>query len=249
MKKQALFTDPLEDPMNNSLSVSGSQEGTGRNSQSQSSQGAKKDSAKVKSLKFEVAFDGNDPLNSQPQPPPPPAPVPDIETPTISKKANLMIRLEDEIRIVASIHDAAKRLTTGSIYSVLVDISKTGTLDIGVKDLNENVLAVSLLKRENNKPGAGEAAGIRLGDVIFGVNFIPTREGSKTLISIIRMETEKRKKFIHIQAWRCHQLCSDDIPGYQFPRANDMFIHSYSLFRTKVFNEWERWNFVEILLR
>jgi hypothetical protein len=90
--------------------------------------------------------------------------------------------------------------------------------------------------------------GIRLGDVIFGVNFIPTREGSKTLISIIRIESEKKKKFIHIQAWRCHQLCSDEIPGYVFPRANDMFVHSYSLYRTKVFSDWERWNFVEILL-
>jgi hypothetical protein len=90
--------------------------------------------------------------------------------------------------------------------------------------------------------------GIRLGDIIFGVNFIPTREGSRTLISVIRIETEKKKKFIHIQGWRCHQLCSDAIPGYHFPRANDMFVHSYSLLRNKVFSEFERWNFVEILL-
>lgn len=80
------------------------------------------------------------------------------------------------------------------------------------------------------------------------MNFIPIREGSKTLISILRMETEKKKKFIHVQAWRCHQLCSDEIPGYQFPRANEMFVHSYALLRTKVFTDWERWNFVEILL-
>lgn len=91
--------------------------------------------------------------------------------------------------------------------------------------------------------------GLRLGDIIFGVNFIPVREGSKTLITIVKLETEKKKRFIHIQGWRCHQLCSDPIPGYLFPRANDMFVHSYSLFRAKVFSEWERWNFVEILLR
>jgi len=32
-------------------------------------------------------------------------------------------------------------------------------MDIGVKDLADNILAVSLLKRENNIPGAGEVAG------------------------------------------------------------------------------------------
>jgi hypothetical protein len=204
---------------------------------------------KAKSLKFTVPYTGEDPLtllggeNKEKE---------KSERDSfahVTKKANLTIRLEDEARIISSIHDASKRLTSGSIYSVVVDVSETGTLDIGVKDLNENVLAVSLLKRHNDRPGAGEAAGIRLGDVIFGINFIPAREGSKTLISIIRMETEKKKKFIHIQGWRCHQLCSDEIPGYQFPRANDMFVHSYNLFRTKVFNEWERWNFIEILLR
>lgn len=90
--------------------------------------------------------------------------------------------------------------------------------------------------------------GIRLGDVIFGINFIPTREGSKTLLTVIKLETEKKKRFLHIQAWRCHQLCSDDIPGYMFPRADDMFIRGYDLFQSKVFSDWERWNFIEIIL-
>lgn len=75
------------------------------------------------------------------------------------KKENLTIRLEDEIRIVAAMSSAAKKQTTGSIFSVVVDISKTGTLGIGVKDLNDNILAVSMLKRENNQPGPGEEAG------------------------------------------------------------------------------------------
>lgn len=90
--------------------------------------------------------------------------------------------------------------------------------------------------------------GIRLGDVIFGINFIPTREGSKTLITVIKLETEKHKKFLHIQGWRCHQLCSDPIPGYLFPRADDMFVRGYDLAMSKVFNDWERWNFIEIIL-
>ena len=46
-----------------------------------------------------------------------------------------------------------------------------------------------------------------------------------------------------------HQLCSDSIPGHLFPRADDVLVQAYSLVRTKVFNDWERWNFVEIILR
>lgn len=87
-----------------------------------------------------------------------------------------------------------------------------------------------------------------MGDVIFGINFLPVREGSKTLINVIKGDAEKKKKFLHIQGWRCHQLCSDEIPGYVFPRADEMMVQSYALFKSKVFSEWERWNFVEILL-
>lgn len=77
---------------------------------------------------------------------------------TITKE-NLTIRRDDEARIVTALHSASKKQTTGSIYSVVVDLSKTGTLGIGVKDLTDHVLAVSMLKRENCTPGAGEDAG------------------------------------------------------------------------------------------
>lgn len=82
-----------------------------------------------------------------------------VDAPPKTRKANLTIRHEDETRIVSSLQDAGKKLTSGSLYTVVVDISRTGTLDIGVKDLTDNVLAISLLKRENNIPGSGEAAG------------------------------------------------------------------------------------------
>lgn len=96
-----------------------------------------------------VAFEqADDPLSFKPPP----------ET-VKPKKANLSIRLEDEARIISGLHNAAKKQTTGSIYSVIVDVSRTGTLDIGVKDLSDNILVVSLLKRQNDKPGAGEEAG------------------------------------------------------------------------------------------
>lgn len=77
----------------------------------------------------------------------------------IKKKANLTIRPEEETRVVLALQKAAKKQATGSLFSVVVDISKNGTLDIGVKDLPENLLVVSLLKRGNGVPGAAEEAG------------------------------------------------------------------------------------------
>jgi len=175
----------------------------------------------------------------------------DYDTTTIAQSSvveNLAIKKADEIRIVASLYNAARKQTTGSIYSVIVDISETGTLSIGVKDLKENVLAVSMLKRLDTRPGPGEAAGIRLGDIIFGINFIPTRNGSQTLIEVLKSEVKRGKKHIHIQGWRCMQLCSDEISGFRFTRADEVIVQAYALFRSKVFSNWERWNFIEILL-
>jgi hypothetical protein len=152
------------------------------------------------------------------------------------RRENLTIRKEDEARVVASMHNAARKQTSGSIYSVVVDISRTGTLGIGVKDLTDQVLAVSMLKRENGIPGAGELAGIRLGDVIFGINFVPAREGSKTLIGVIKKEVGRIQgcSHVHIQGWRCAQLCSDPLLGYHFPRADDVIVQAYALVASKV---------------
>ena len=166
----------------------------------------------------------------------------------VQRTENLTIKKADEIRIVASLYNAARKQTTGSIYSVIVDISETGSLSIGVKDLKENVLAVSMLKRVNTRPGPGETAGIRLGDIIFGINFIPTRNGSHTLIEVLKNEVKRGKKHIHIQGWRCLQLCADEISGFRFTRADEVIVQAYALFRSKVFSDWERWNFIEILL-
>ena len=51
---------------------------------------------------------------------------------TTIKKECLSIRVEDEVRIVTSLASAARKQATGSVFSVKVDISKTGTLGIGV---------------------------------------------------------------------------------------------------------------------
>lgn len=167
---------------------------------------------------------------------------------TKNKKLNLSIRSDDETRIVNSLNSAAKKITSGSIFSIVVNISINNTLDIGVKDLQNDLVTVYRLKRTYDLPGAGESAGIRLGDIIFGINFIPLRNGSKTLMEILTNEIKKKKKFIHIQAWRCHQLCSDPIPGYQFYKLNDMFLQSYSLYKNKILNNNSRWNLIQILL-
>ena len=102
------------------------------------------------------------------------------------KLESLTIRVADEARIVSAMVSAARKQTTGSVFSVRVDISGNGALGIGVKDLGDagSLLSVSMLKRADGKAGASELAGVRLGDVIFGINFQPTREGSKTLLQV-----------------------------------------------------------------
>ena len=176
------------------------------------------------------------------------SPPPPVADPGRKKSESLTVRPEDEIRVSASLVEAAKKHATGGIFSVKIDMRKTGTLGIGVKDLPDKLLVVSMLKRTNSQPGAGESAGIRLGDVIFGINFVPTREGSQTLLQVMKLEASKGKKTLHIQCWRCHQLCIDPLPGSLFPRADDVIVQAHELFRTKVLSDWERWNFIEILL-
>ena len=67
-------------------------------------------------------------------------------------------------------------------------------------------------------------------------------------IELCEKDHKYHRPVITLQCWRCHQLCSDPIPGRLFPRADDVFVQGYSLFRSRVLSEWERWNFNEILL-
>ncbi len=84
-------------------------------------------------------------------------------------KAGPLDTTESE-KLITYIKEAAKKLITGSVYSVKVDISKpsvVGALGLGVKDLSDKLVVVSLLKRTddlNPEIGAGELAGIRLGN-------------------------------------------------------------------------------------
>lgn len=83
-------------------------------------------------------------------------------SPTVTMEC-LSIRLADEVRIVSAMVDAAKKKTSGSIFSVKIDISRVTSLSIGVKDLQDSMLVVSMVKRSNGFPGAVEQAGVRLG--------------------------------------------------------------------------------------
>mmetsp|Transcript_2588 Transcript_2588/g.4712 ORF Transcript_2588/g.4712 Transcript_2588/m.4712 type:complete len:1040 (+) Transcript_2588:154-3273(+) len=184
---------------------------------------------------------------------------------------NLMLRVSDEVRVTAALVDSSKKRKTGSVFSVEVNMVE-GEMGLGVKILKNNVLVVSMLKRHNHMMGPGEAAGLRLGDIVFGANFKPCLEGVRSLLHAVKHSLrvagvskaaiskggtgdEKFSKkgvvgkpVITLQCWRCHQLCSDPIPGRLFPRADDVFVQGYSLFRSRVLSEWERWNFNDILL-
>ena len=120
-------------------------------------------------------------------------------SPTKLKYESLTIRLSDEIRIVQSMTDAAKKKTSGVIFTVKVNINGAKSLGIGVKDLQDKIVAVSMLKRVNSAPGSVEVAGIRLGDIVFGINFQPLREGSRSLLQSVKREMDRKRSTLHFQ--------------------------------------------------
>jgi hypothetical protein len=79
------------------------------------------------------------------------------------KSETLILRTSDELRVAAAMADAAKKKKTGSLFSLRVEIPPGGTLGLGVKNLKDSILAVSMLKRKNGMLGPAESAGIRLG--------------------------------------------------------------------------------------
>ena len=205
-----------------------------------------------------------------------------VSTSVAQYEESLTIRAEDESRIVSAMIDASKKKTTGSFYSVEIELLPSGKIGIGVKDLDNNILAVSMLKRPNGmflvfddlclmmfftlpfvllikigQHGPAEVAGARLGDIIIAVNYIPCREGSKTLLDVVKKTTAAGNPSITLQCWRCKQLCSEtvndqdstDVNGPTINSASEIIVQAYFLRKTNVFSDWEMWNFIEILLR
>ena len=138
-----------------------------------------------------------------------------------SKSFDLCLKFNEETATEA-MYKASNKLFTGTIFSVRINLNSDSLLSVGVKELQLKMLTVIMLKRKgkgdtNGSPnaydiGAAEAAGLRLGDVIFGVNFAPAREGATTLQKALM----KNNKFLHLQCWRCHQLCPPLPQDYTF---------------------------------
>jgi hypothetical protein len=49
---------------------------------------------------------------------------------------------------------------------------------------------------------------------------VAMRNGSQTLLQILRTEAELNRKIVHLQCWRSTQLCSVPCPGATFRRAD-----------------------------
>lgn len=161
----------------------------------------------------------------------------------------LALTAADEYKIITAITDAAKKITTGTIMSIHIDFSPTGSLRLGVKDLHGGILVVSVLKRTEGKPGPAESSGICLGDIIVGVNFQLCRDGSKSLSEIMKRLQQRGETSISMQIWRPHKLNASVSNAEFFPKVDDMFIQAHTMFRTKILTNWERSNFLENLLR
>lgn len=160
----------------------------------------------------------------------------------------LTLKPSDEVKILDAINKAAKKQCQGAVFTLKVTFDSSKTLKAGVKDIGSNILVVSMLKRVDGKVGPAEARGLRLGDVVFGANFSALREGCKSMMNALNRQLLKNRKSIHLQCWRCVQLCADPIPGVTFPRMNDILVRSYFLLKSHIFDDWERWNFLEIQL-
>jgi hypothetical protein len=167
----------------------------------------------------------------------------------ISDYETISITAVDELRVIECLNKAAKKQAHGAIFTVKINFDESNALKLGVKVLTGNVLIVSMLKRHHGEKGPAEITGLRLGDIIFGANFNPLRDGSKSLLSQITRDLEQKKRSIHLQCWRCFQLCQEPAPGAVFPRIDELVVKAHFLCQTKVFNEWERWNFIGIHLR
>ena len=80
----------------------------------------------------------------------------------------LSLSSTDELRVISSINEASKKRMYGTVASVEIDFSSTGSLRLGVKDLHGGILVVSVLKRPDNTVGPGERSGIKIGELIQG---------------------------------------------------------------------------------
>ena len=166
----------------------------------------------------------------------------------------MVLRNADESRIFNALRDAGDRKLNCELFSIQIDTAGVSSLGIGVKELGRNVVTVSMLKREGGVKGAGEAAGLSIGDVIFGLGFEPCRGGATGVLQYVRdkmdgKQGEGEDGVISLQCLRCNKLCSNATPGIVFIGVGTIFAQTLNLQLSDVFEEWEAWNFVGVILR
>eukprot|EP01041_Mallomonas_annulata_P006963 gene6963-14140_t len=154
---------------------------------------------------------------------------------------NIHIRNSDEIIILNCLLEASKRKTTGQLYSVCVDINSNGSIGLGVKFIQENILIIRMLQKYAGKDGPALLAGIQLGDIILGINFHNCLEIDAGPSDTLRRLFLEGHKYVHIQLWRCTSYCTKKIPQTSTMNIQDSFldtmiIHSNLLYRNKIIN-------------
>ena len=145
-----------------------------------------------------------------------------------------------------------------SLFDVPIDMLASAegfgfkTEDIS-RESNE-LLVVCTLVRTGCSPGPAEKAGIRLGDVVVGVNYLSTALMSPAQVdtlpgSIDTTETPDAPKTMYLQCWRTSGIQEEHAPGLMYVGGEHSFVfQSYTLEVEGVLNREERSNFMGILL-
>jgi len=139
-------------------------------------------------------------------------------------------------------------------------------LGIATEELYPSVIVVTRLIRDNFKPGPAERVGIRVGDVIFGVNYKSTANATPSTVDggghRMRAEDEKletsksddvykssAKQIVYLQCWRSEEICTEDTPGVDYIGGEySVVFQSYNLAREDVLTREEQARFQNILL-
>lgn len=92
-------------------------------------------------------------------------------------------------RILQPQHDTNHPMVIA--FNVTVTMSKTARLGIGLRELAGGVVVVHTFKRVDNLPGISEEAGLRLGDILLGVNSRAFVGGLESVAGVLKEEQEK----------------------------------------------------------
>ena len=145
-----------------------------------------------------------------------------------------------------------------SLFDVPIDMLASaegfGFQTEDISSESNELLVVRTLLRTGCSPGSAEKAGIRLGDVVVGVNYLSTALMSSAQVdslpgSIDTTETPDAPKTVYLQCWRMSDIQEENAPGLMYVGGEHSFVfQSYMLEIEGVLNREERSNFMGILL-